>query len=62
MTYSVKITLRSDKDVKQIGQMVAQLIESATGERCTVSVVNRRPAIKNNQKELDARKQKLLKR
>lgn len=62
MTYNVEIRIHSDKNAKQLAQMVAQLVESATGNRCTVSVVNRRPAIKTNTRELDARKQKLLKR
>lgn len=60
MPYTIKVTLRSDKDAKQVAHTIAQLVESATGQKCTISVVNRRPAIKNQQKELDVRKQKLL--
>jgi len=60
MAYNVEVRIQSDKDANNLANMIAQLVESATGDRCTVSVMDRRKTNKNNQKEMDHRQRKLL--
>jgi hypothetical protein len=42
--YNITITVSSDQDISSVAEQIAHIIERATGQRCRVSVVNRKPA------------------
>ena len=40
--YTIQVKVSTDKDIQMIANQIAQIIESSTGQKCNVSVMNKR--------------------
>lgn len=61
MPYTVNIVVKDSDDIKKIANIVAEIVENATGGRVSIRINNRSAAIKQKKQEQLDIQGKLLK-
>lgn len=60
MGYNILITVRGSDDPRLIANMVAEIVEGATGQKCNVQVNNKKPMMDRKRKSLQETNRKLM--
>lgn len=61
MAYNITITVKNSKDIKKLANLVAELVEQATGQRAILRIHDRSKALGKQEQEKLAIQRKLLK-
>ena len=61
MAYNIIVTLKDAKDIKKVSNLIAELVENATGQRAVLHVHDRNKSMKKSEAEKIGIQEKLLK-